>query len=166
MIQGIAPTPRIELKMKPQEKDPIYGNYFIHHYLGQSSDPRHRQFRAFFSVQDPLITTPPSKYCSKFKLEPFLKCIQYIYLETLITGKNISRYEQTFWFKEKYSDKLRINFKKAGYIFQAYALFDDGYTLCFSFHNHPPPQKYVSEGLSPLHCHMFALFEWLEENWH
>ena len=49
--------------------------------------------------------------------------------------KNISGDKQTVVFKGKNSDSIHINFKNAGYRFQADALCNDGYNLYFYFYN-------------------------------
>ena len=57
MLQGVAPTTRIELNMKPQEKSPVYGNGFINQHLGQGADLCHNQFKEIFSARPAHCTT-------------------------------------------------------------------------------------------------------------
>ena len=60
MLQGIAPTPTIELKIKPQEKGSIYGNDFIYQHYGKAADLHHPQI-SFFSSPIPTHCTATKK---------------------------------------------------------------------------------------------------------
>ena len=168
MLQGISHTPRINLKIKPQGKDPIYGNGSINQYIGWGADLCHCKFKDSFLLQDPLITPPPRKECPNFKAEPFSTgfLIQYISFKTYILGKNIAGDKQKVAFKGIHDDKLHINFKKAQYGFQSDASCNGRYTLCFYFRNQPPPEKYVIKGFYLLHSCIFSLFDCHESKVH
>ena len=55
MLNGISPAPRIKLKFKPQRDDKVHGNDFVYKSFGPNTERRHKHFKAFFSVQNPLI---------------------------------------------------------------------------------------------------------------
>ena len=74
--------------------------------------------------------------------------------------------EQTTWFQGRNPRKLRITYKKEGNGFQCDALCDDGYTFKFYFRHDPPPVKYTSAGLSPLHARLMALFDDVTDEYH
>ena len=54
-------------------------------------------------------------------------------------------------FQGQYKDKHRITYKAEGDGFQADALCDEGFTYKVHTPNDPAPNKYLKQGLSPLH---------------
>ena len=61
LFNGLAPSPSMEQKFKPQSQDPVHGNDFIYHMFGPNAKFRHRHFKTFLAVQDPAISTPSRK---------------------------------------------------------------------------------------------------------
>ena len=55
LFNGLAPSPSVEQKFKPQSQDPFHGNDFIYHMFGPNSKRRHRHFKTFLAIQDPAI---------------------------------------------------------------------------------------------------------------
>ena len=166
LLQGIAPSPRVELKFASQSNDPIHGNDFVNNSFGTNAVRRHRQFKAFFAVQNPMIETPDRRNFPNWKVRPLINWINYVGPLVYKPGMSISVDEMTMRFKGKHKDKLRITYKKEGDGFQADALYDDGYTLQVYMRNDPAPKKYLSKGLSPLHTRVMSLFDVLEESYH
>ena len=68
-------------------------------------------------------------------------------------------YEHTTGFQGRRPSKLRITYKKEVDGFQCDALCNDEYTFIFYFRHDPPPVKYTSIGLSPLHALVIAIFD-------
>ena len=99
MLQGLAPTPILELKMNLQAQDPVYGNGFVHQHIGTQTELRHSQFEYFFSMQDPLITQNPRKECPNFKVGPFFKWIKYVCVKEWNPGENLEGDEQKVTFR-------------------------------------------------------------------
>ena len=166
ILQGIVPSPRVELKFASQSYDPIYGNDFAHNSFGTNAVRRHRHFKAFFAVQNPMIETPDRRNFPNWKVRPLINWINCVGPLVYKPGMSISVDEMTMRFKGKHKDKLRITYKKEGDGFQADALCDDGFTLQVHMSNDPAPKKYLKHGLSPLHARVMSLFDVLEENYH
>jgi hypothetical protein len=159
IFNGLAPSPRVEFKFKTQQQDPVQGNDFIAGMFGSNSVRRLKHFKAFFSVQNPLIQPPSRKTNPNFKVDHFLTWIRTVGMTAWSLGETFSIDEQTIGFQGKHQDKLRITYKKEGDGFQCDALCQDGFTYSFYFRNHPAPKKYIDQGLSPLHSRVMALFD-------
>ena len=78
ILQGLNPSPQVEMKVKSQRAHPIQGNDMCFHVLGSDAVRRHKQFKAFFSVQDPLKVQLDHKVCSLYKVDPLLVHTQVI----------------------------------------------------------------------------------------
>ncbi len=61
LLNGLNPSPQINMKFKSQSEDPINGNDLCHERFGKNAVKRHKHFKAFFSCQDPLIPGPSRK---------------------------------------------------------------------------------------------------------
>ena len=163
-LHGLAPSPTISMKFKKQSQNCINGNDFVSSCLGPNAERRHKHFRRFFSVQDPLIIPPPTSTNPNWKIESLLEWMKAISMEAWQLGKKISVDEQTVGFQGKHAQKLRITYKREGDGFQCDALCDSGYTYTFYFRHDPPPPKY--KNLSPLHARVMFLFDGLRDKYH
>ena len=67
LFNGLAPSPRVEQKFKPQSQDPVHGNEFIYHTFGPNSERCHRRFKTFLAIQDSAISTPSRKKYPNWK---------------------------------------------------------------------------------------------------
>ena len=162
MLHGIAPTPQLAMKFKSQTDDVVNGNDFVHRCLGPNATRRHKHFRRFFAVQNPVLHVPPRSTDPNWKIREWLDFVQSTSIEAWMCGFEISVDEQTLKFQGHHIDKLRISYKREGDGFQCDALCNDGYTFAFYFRNEPPPKKYTDQGLSPLHARVMALFDKLD----
>jgi hypothetical protein len=163
---GLSPSPRLEMKLQPQHIDPINGNDFIHRHMGPNAIRRHKHFRAFFACQDPRIDPPCRKKAPLFKVRPLIKWLNYIGQSSVKLGMHASVDEQTIGFQGRHADKLRITYKAEGDGFQADCICENGFTYALHFRNEPPPTKYTSRGLSPLHARVMWLFDHLTDRYH
>ena len=67
IIQGLNPSPQLEMKFATQLEDPIQGNDLIASIFGSAGVKRQKHFNAFFSVWDPLVPTPSKKDTPKLQ---------------------------------------------------------------------------------------------------
>ena len=58
ILQGLNPSPCVDMKFSSQNEDPIQGNDLCYHMFGSNAVLQHKQFKAFFSVQDPSKAMP------------------------------------------------------------------------------------------------------------
>mmetsp|Transcript_11360 Transcript_11360/g.16534 ORF Transcript_11360/g.16534 Transcript_11360/m.16534 type:complete len:156 (+) Transcript_11360:872-1339(+) len=74
ILNGLSPSPQVEHKLKPQSKDPINGINLFSTSLGKfgTSARCFKEFKCFFSVQDPRYATPSRKMHPNWKVERFL----------------------------------------------------------------------------------------------
>ena len=164
ILQGIAPSPRINMKFHRQSDNCANGNDFITRSLGPNATRRHLHFKRFLGVQDPLKMPPSKKKCPLWKVQKLLDWMNTISKDGWLLGKFISIDEQTIGFQGRHSDKLRITYKAEGDGFQCDAVCDEGFTYAFYFRNEPPPEKY--DYLSALHARVMSLFDTLQEKNH
>ena len=151
VMHGLAPTPRVEYKFRPQRVDRVAGNNFCFQSFGPSAARRHKHFKAFLSAVDPMI---------------LVKWINLQCPHAWELGRAIAVNEMTIGFQGRHKDKRRITYKAEGDGFQADALADNGYTYQIFMRNNPAPTKYIKQGLSPLHSRTMALFDSLEYTHH
>ena len=166
VFNGVAPSPRIELKFKPQRLVKVHGNDFIARSFGPNAERRHRHFKAFFATQNPVINQPSRKLFPNWKVRPLLAWMNFIFPVVWLLGKAFSIDEMTMGFQGKHVDKRRITYKNEGDGFQGDALCGDGFTYQVYMRNDPAPRKYIRQGLSPLHSRVMALFDSVEEDHH
>ena len=58
LLQGLAPSPRIEDKFNPQWRYRIAGNDFVYNSFGSNAKRRHKHFKAFLVCCNPMIKAP------------------------------------------------------------------------------------------------------------
>ena len=61
ILQGLNPSPQVEMKFSSQETDPVQGNDLCYCFFGCDAVQRHKQFKTFFCVQDPMKIAPSRK---------------------------------------------------------------------------------------------------------
>ena len=166
ILQGLNPSPQVEMKFSSQASDPVQGNDLCFSMFGCDAVRRHKQFKAFFTVQDPAKISPDRKQRPTYKVDPIIKHLQEVSMRAWRLGRDISGDEQTIGFQGRHADKLRITYKAEGDGFQCDAICDAGYTWTFFFRNMPAPQKWIRLGYSPLHSRILAMFDQLEEKNH
>jgi hypothetical protein len=166
ILHGLSPSPQLTMKFQSQNVDPVNGNDFVHRSLGPTGLRRHKHFKCFFCVQNPLSIQPPRGTHPNWKVEEFLHEVLVVSMDAWNCGEWISVDEQTIGFQGRHPDKLRITYKQEGDGFQCDAISDDGYTYSFYFRNQPPPDKYIKSGYSPLHARVSWLFDCLKSKHH
>ena len=79
--------------------------------FGSNASKRHKQFKAFSTVQDPIKTPPARKDQPTYKVDPLLKHVQLVSMRAWRLGCDISGDEQMIGFQGQHADKLRITYK-------------------------------------------------------
>ena len=165
-MQGLNPSPQIEAKFSSPEQDLIQGNALCYRIFGANADRRHKEFKSFFCVADPSRPTPPKSTHPNHKVDKFMRHVQKVSIEGWMLGRDISCDKQTWGFKGRHADKLRITYKAEGDGFQCDAVCEIGYTYTFYFRNQKAPKKYLDKGLSPLHSRVLGMFDQLKDKFH
>ena len=167
IMQGLNPSPQVEMKIASQMDDPCQGNDLIYQtFGGEGGKLKHKHFKAFFCVQDPKKATPSKVTRPNHKVDSLFRHMQEVSMRAWDLGPDISIDEQTIGFQGKHSDKRRITYKREGDGFQCDAICDKGFTYTFYFRNQPAPKKYLNQGLSPLHSRIMAMFDQLKDKHH
>lgn len=167
ILNGVSPSPQVEMKMSPQEQDEFNGNDMVYMALGKNAMRRHKHFKCFFAVQDPNKPIPSRKTHPNWKCEALLKHALRVCKEAVIPGEFSAIDEQTIGFQGKHEDKKRHDEKKEGDGFQCDSInVEGGYTWAFYFRNQPPPPKYIDMGLCPLHARTLSLIVQLSNPHH
>ena len=68
IFNSLAPSPKIEAKLKPQRNDVIHGNDFIYQSFGPNAERRHCHFKCFFACQNPVIDLPLRNWYPNWKI--------------------------------------------------------------------------------------------------
>ena len=166
VLQGLCPSPRVEMKFHSQQDDKVHGNDFVYRSFGANAERRHRHFKAFFACQDPRIDPPPRNQEPNWKIRPLLMWMNFIFPALWMLAVAFSVDEMTMGFKGQHTDKKRITYKAEGDGFQADALCQDGFTYQVFMRNDSTPTKYLKQGLSPLHSRVMGLFDTVKETHH
>ena len=161
ILQGLSPSPQIEMKFVSQKDDPVNGNDFVAASFGLDAKRRHKEFKAFFASVDPLKAIPARATHPNWKVQHFFKHAIRISKQCIFLGKKLSLDEQTIGCQGRHPDILRITYKKEGDGFQCDAICSDGYTYSFYFRNQPAPKTFLDMGMSPLHARVHSLFDQL-----
>ena len=61
MLQGLNPSPQMEMKFFNQWSDPVQGSDLCNRIFGDNANKWHKQFKAFISIQDPAKEAPTRK---------------------------------------------------------------------------------------------------------
>ena len=101
MLNGIAPSPQVEMKFDSQMDNPANGNDLCYSVFGGKNKGmmRHREFKSMFACVDPRKPTPDPKVALNWKIEPLTRHIIAISKEAMNIRKWISVDEQTIGFK-------------------------------------------------------------------
>ena len=101
ILQGVSPSPRVEMKVSSQSDDPVNDNNLCHCVFGGKSkgEKRHRLFKRYFAACDPVVPTPDPKVSPNWKVEKLIKQIIHISKKAMLIGKWISVDKQTIGFK-------------------------------------------------------------------
>jgi hypothetical protein len=166
ILNGLSPSPQISQKLKSQKEDPVNGSDICCDSFGPNAERRHKHFRCFFAVQNPLVATPSTKTHPNHKVDPFLHWMQTVSIDAWDFGEFGSCDEQCIGFTGNHKDKQRINYKKEGDGFLADSICEEGYTYAFFFRNQPAPAHYLNQGFSPTHARVLFLFDTLPSKNH
>ena len=91
ILNGISPTPQVELRLGRQLEDPVNGNDMCHEvFSGKGVVQRHREFKTFFSAVDPRYTPPPRDKHPNWKVDPILKHAMNVCKKEMHIVKHIS----------------------------------------------------------------------------
>jgi hypothetical protein len=129
---GLSPSPRAEYKFNPQRVDPVNGSDFIYNASGSNAFRKHKQVKAFLSLQDPILPVPSRDVDPNWKIRPILDWMNYIGPRAVLLGECASVDEMAIGFQGSHKDKRRITYKAEGDGFQCNALYQEGY--CYQHH--------------------------------
>ena len=77
----------------------MQGNDFLHKVFGHNNVRQHKEFKCWFSCQDPRKSIPTRKLYPNWKLYPFLKHILYVFHFARLIGCDLAVDEQTSYSK-------------------------------------------------------------------
>ena len=95
IFNGLALSPRVEMKFKPQQSDVVHGNDFIYQYFGLNAERYYRHFKCFFVCQKPVIRITSRELYPNWMIRPLIKWINYISPRAWMLDKAISIDEMT-----------------------------------------------------------------------
>ena len=73
MLNGFSPSPWVEMQFDSQVENPINGNDIYNKAFGTCATRRHKEFKAFFALQDPLNLVGTRKTQPNWKLQQLFK---------------------------------------------------------------------------------------------
>jgi hypothetical protein len=77
ILQGLSPLPQVKY-----HKDYVNGNDLCYKIFGKNDEKRHKHFKTFFAVQNPLKVAPPKSTHPNWKIDPFLDWIQTVFISS------------------------------------------------------------------------------------
>ena len=99
ILQGLNPSPQVEMKSNSQQVDPVQENNLCYRIFCANAVVRYKQFKAFFCVQDPSKIRPNRKEHRMYKVDSILKHTQVVSMRAWRLGRDISGDEQTIGFR-------------------------------------------------------------------
>jgi hypothetical protein len=78
VLNRLNPSPGVELKFCSSAKDELHGSDCVRNSFRPTAERRHRMFKAFFAVQNPMIEAPPLKKKLNWKINPLIKWLNYV----------------------------------------------------------------------------------------
>ena len=51
-LNGVSPSPRVEMKLRPQAIDPFNGNDMVYNAMGSNAERRHCHFKALMRIRN------------------------------------------------------------------------------------------------------------------
>ena len=90
MLNGIYPSPHVDMKFSLQTQDEVNGNNLVNKNLGPEKQDFHQIFNCFFVIQDPRLSTPYLNIHKNFKVELFLNLFQEIHISDWFLRVKIS----------------------------------------------------------------------------
>lgn len=170
LLQGLSPSPQVEMKFHSQAEDPVNGYDFVHKSFGGKpslSKRRHKHFKCFLASVNPTIHVPNRASHPNWKIHPFLKHTYQVSQEAVFLGRNLSCDEQTVGFQGNHKDKQRITYKKEGDGFLADCICSEGYTFAFHFRHQPASSNIMKQlTCSPLHARVLGLISQLPDKFY
>jgi Transposase IS4 len=116
IMNGLSPSPRVDMKFNTQSVDEINGKYLVFRYFGTNALRKHKHFKAFFSIQDPRIIAPDRSSKPNWKVEPLQKLMKLASQAVWAVGEVFSVDEQTIGFQGHHRDKLREKKRQKGMV--------------------------------------------------
>ena len=102
------------MKFFNQQSDPVQGSDLCNRIFGDNANKQHKQFKAFFGIQDPAKQAPTRKERPFYKVDSFLKHLQMVSMRAWRLGRDILGDEQMIGFQGRHADKLCITYKAEG----------------------------------------------------
>jgi len=90
VIEGLAPSPQLTLKMQPQSVKQTHGNDFTTKSIRQGYQQLQRSFHHFFGCQDPLTVPLPKEKCPNVKVDELFRWCRYVWKEAWELAENFS----------------------------------------------------------------------------
>jgi hypothetical protein len=87
------------------------GSDFIYNAFGSNAFRKHKQVKAFLSLQDPILPVPSRDVNPNWKIRPILDWMEYIGPKAVLLGECASVDEMTIGFQGSHKDKRRITYK-------------------------------------------------------
>ena len=162
VIQGLCPSLKLLRKMKPHSEEVIQGNDLIAQTFGKVGVLRHKEFRKYFCIQNPYVAIPDKKVVPNWKVDLIIKQMNVVSIKAVHLPEKNAMDEQTISFQGRSQFKGQNKNKRAGDGFQCDSICKSDFTYTIYFCHQPPPEKYTSIGLSPLHARVMFLFDHLK----
>ena len=105
VLQGLCPSPRIEMKFHSKSQDKTHGNDLVYRSFGANAERRHRHFKAFLACQDPRIFPPNQDEEPNWKVRPLITWMNFIFPNIWPLSRAFSVDEMTMGFKGQHRDK-------------------------------------------------------------
>ena len=110
-MNGLSPSPQVEMKFSSQAHDPVKGNDLIHSALGSNATSWHREFKKFFCVRDPCMVTLTKTTHPNFKVDRLFKHVITVSIEAWLLGMEFSCDDMTQGLQGNHGDKRSITYK-------------------------------------------------------
>ena len=98
------------MKFDSQKKNRTNGSDFCYNAFGSCARLRHKEFKAFFTVQDPVKPTPTRNSHPNWKIQVLLRHAIIVSKDEIFLRSSLSCDEEKMGCKGRHPDILHINY--------------------------------------------------------
>ena len=102
ILNDLSPSPQVKMKFDSQKKNPTNGSDFCYNAFGSCARQRHKEFKAFFAVQDPVKPTPMRNSHPNWKIQVLLRHDIIVSKDAIFIGSSLSIDEETMGCKGRH----------------------------------------------------------------
>ena len=166
ILNGLCPSPQVEMKFYSQERNPTNGNDMCNWVFGTCAGRRHKEFEDFLAIQYPVKPVTLRNTHPNWKVQPIPKQAIIVSKAEIVLGKGLAKGEETICCKGRHPDILRITYKKIGGWLPVWCIVFIWLHVQLLLPKPDGKNCFIDKGMSSLHARCMALLEQVNSSAH